>query len=227
MRARLWEFLGSEHGIQQDRPETWPAGTVQRLQAATRSGAFNPMSSTVVCEALDDLLGGNARLTRTTPWWGRPLVTFRSAAYWTVPTVSWHLDASGNELPGVTVFAYLAPVKAQGGGTLVVEGSHRLVDHYVQTTSKASSAKVKAGLAALHPWLRDLWSGLPDPERAATYLQHGVTVGGQHLIVRELTGETGDVVLMNARCLHAPAPNALTAPRMMLVEQVRRTMEGS
>jgi hypothetical protein len=223
MCARLWEFLASEHGIVQGRPQTWPCGTVRRLQAATRSGAFNPMASAVVCAALDDILGTDARLPGHAPWWGGPLVTFRSATCWTVPSVSWHLDGPGNE-PGVTVFAYLAPVQAQNGGTLVVEGSHRLVDRYLQATGTLGSAKIKAGLAKLHPWLRDLWTDKPDPDpnRFARYLQHGVTVGGQHLIVRELTGETGDVVLMNARCLHAPAPNALTKPRMMLVEHVGR-----
>jgi ectoine hydroxylase-related dioxygenase (phytanoyl-CoA dioxygenase family) len=66
---------------------------------------------------------------------------------------------------------------------------------------------VKAALAAEHPWLRELWrsGGEPDPAR-----------------VQELTGEPGDVVLMHARTLHAPAPNAAAAPRMMLVEIINR-----
>lgn len=68
----------------------------------------------------------------------------------------------------------------------------------------------------------DLWTDEPDLDRVTRFLQHGVTIGGQHLIVRELTGETGDVVLMNANCLHAPAPNVLSTPRMTLVEHVGR-----
>jgi hypothetical protein len=40
--------------------------------------------------------------------------------------------------------------------------------------------------------------------------------------VRELTGQPGDVILMHPRTLHAPAPNALATPRMMLVEIINR-----
>lgn len=122
MCARLWDFLASEHHIEQDQPQTWPSGTVRRLQAATRCSAFNRMASTVVCEALEDILGAGSRLPGHASWWGGPLVTFCSATSWTVPSISWHLDGPGTE-PGITVFAYVAPVKPQDGGTLVVEGS--------------------------------------------------------------------------------------------------------
>jgi hypothetical protein len=49
-----------------------------------------------------------------------------------------------------------------------------------------------------------------------------VSIDGDRVAVRELTGDAGDVVLMHPRTLHAPAPNAGAEPRMMLVEIVGR-----
>jgi hypothetical protein len=42
-------------------------------------------------------------------------------------------------------------------------------------------------------------------------------VDGMHLRAEELTGHAGEVILMNPRSFHAPAPNCLDTPRMMLV----------
>jgi ectoine hydroxylase-related dioxygenase (phytanoyl-CoA dioxygenase family) len=153
----------------------------------------------------------------------KPLVTFAvPGAQWTVPSAGWHVDSYGPEhdLPGVTVFVFLAPVAERGGGTVVLSGSHQLFNRHIATTGTWRPAEVKAALASRHPWLRDLWS--EDRGAAPIAIGDGAMLDGVQVRVRELTGHAGEVVLMHPRTLHTPAPNGLPAPRMMLVEIVGR-----
>jgi hypothetical protein len=217
MRDRVWTFL-SVQGIHRDWAESWPAGPVRRLQALRKSGAFAPMGSDDVVGALDDLLGAGG--WRPPQVWGLPLVTFPSAdpgATWSVPASGWHVDSYGPEhdLPGVSVFVFLASVAAGGGGTVVLEGSHRLVNRHIATTGTWRPADVRAALAAAYPWLHEVLQG--GRRRGDEAVLDGVRTA-----VDELTGEPGDVVLMHPRTLHAPATNAARNPRMMLVEIINR-----
>jgi hypothetical protein len=217
MRNRFWAYL-SERGIAGDDEGTWPSETPRRLQALRRAGTFAAMGSEPVRAALNELLGtGGWRSPRN---WGLPLVTFPNRdpdAAWTVPITGWHLDSYGpdHDVPGVTVFAFLADVAERGGGTVVLEASHRLVNAHIAATGTWRPADVRAALAAAHPWLREVWAGQVRANEEAV-------VGGVRVVVRELTGGAGDVVLMHPRTLHAAAPNTGTAPRLMLVEIIDR-----
>jgi hypothetical protein len=223
MRGRFWEFLSTAHGIAPDRPDTWTVEPPRRLQPLRRSGAFDPMATARVRDALDELLG--AAEWNPPKTWGLPLVTFPAPdAGWDVPSSGWHVDSYGpdHELPGITVFAFLEPVAPRGGGTAVLAPSHRLFNHEIATTGTWRPGEVKAALSARHPWLRDLWGPGTESGRVARYLDEGATVDGTHLRVRELTGSPGDIILMHPRTLHAAAPNSLATPRMMLVEIINR-----
>jgi hypothetical protein len=224
MADSFWATLSATHGIARDRADTWTVERPRHLQELKRSGVFNRMAVDAVRAALDDLLGAGAwRPPRT---WGLPLVTFPNAqAAWTVPTTGWHVDSYGPEhdLPGVTVFVFLAPVAVRGGGTVVVPGSHRLFNRHIATTGIWRSAEVRAALGAEHPWLGGLWGDrAADPGRVARYLDEGAVIADTRFRVLELTGSPGDVVLMHPRTLHAAAPNGLDRPRMMLVEIINR-----
>jgi len=216
MRDRFWDFLAAEHGLLRDRPDTWSVERPRHLQALRRSGAFAPMEADQVVGALDDLLGGPTGWRRPT-FWGLPLVTFPGAGTWRVPTSGWHVDSYGPEydLPGVTVFAFLAPVAGRGGGTVLIEGSHHLVNRHIAETGTWRPAEVRAAISAAHPWLREVWRGDRSPGDDAE-------LAGARVAVGELTGEPGDVILMHPRTLHAAAPNAGPVPRLMLVEIVSR-----
>ncbi|HEX6686667.1 MAG TPA: phytanoyl-CoA dioxygenase family protein [Candidatus Limnocylindrales bacterium] len=224
MRDRFWDHLSREHGIDPDRVDTWTVERPRHLQALKRSRAFNLMATREVCGSLDDLLG-------VAEWqppsaWGLPLVTFAvPGTQWNVPAAGWHVDSYGPEhdLPGVTVFVFLAPVAERGGGTVVLSGSHRLFNGHIATTGTWRPAEVKAALASRHPWLRELWS--EDRAAAPIAIGDGAMLDGVHVRVQELTGHAGDVVLMHPRTLHTPAPNGLPAPRMMLVEVVGRRVQ--
>lgn len=223
MYDRFWAFLSTAHGIERERPDTWTVGSPRHLQALKKSGAFALMATDKVRHALDDLLGA-ARWHRPKAW-GLPLATFAAPGVsWDVPSAGWHVDSHGpdHELPGVTVFAFLAPVAPRGGGTVVLPGSHRLFNQLIATTGTWRPAEVKAALGAGHPWLRDLWTTGSGPGRVVRYLQEGATIAGARFQVRELTGAAGDVILMHPRTLHAPAPNSRPGPRMMLVEIIGR-----
>jgi hypothetical protein len=223
MRDRFWEFLLDHHGVDRDRPETWTAEPPRHLQALRRSGAFSPMASDGLRQTLDDILGHDG--WQPPRAWGMPLVTFPVREHtWTVPSAGWHVDSFGpaHELPAVTVFAFLAPVAARGGGTVVIPGTHHLFNGHIAKTGVWRPADVKAALAAEHEWFRDLWQPDGESRRTARYLEEGTVINGVRFRVQELTGDPGDVVLMHSRTLHAAAPNAATTPRMMLVEIIKR-----
>ena len=202
--------------------------SVTGIQAAARSQAFNPMSNPAVCAALDDLFGAGA--WKHPPRWGQPLVTFPGERkHWDVPHTSWHLDApasrSSPKLPGVVVFAYLAPVLEQGGGTLVLAGSHRMVEDFAANADPAEegrSADVRSALKRAEPWLRALWSRDAEIDRVHRFMIEGADVRGVPLRVMELTGQPGDVIIWHPWLFHAAAANCRTQPRLMLRQPIDR-----
>ncbi|MES2035060.1 MAG: phytanoyl-CoA dioxygenase family protein, partial [Pseudomonadota bacterium] len=143
----------------------------------------------------------------------RPQILFSlpAATPWTLPP-HWHTDcprlASG-EAPGVQLFTFLQPVEASGGGTLVIAGSHRLLDdgHDVRPADIARALRDE-------PFFRRLASGGVD-------LLAG-TARGVPLRVVELTGRPGDVWLMDLRALHAGSVNASDRPRLMVTHRFLR-----
>jgi ectoine hydroxylase-related dioxygenase (phytanoyl-CoA dioxygenase family) len=224
MRQRVWEHLLDTHAIHPDRPETWTVHMPAQFQKLTGTGAFDAMATDQLCAVINDLLGTGR--WRRPAHWGRPLVTFpRPGTAWDVPTDGWHLDSQDvDELTMVVVFAHLAPVPPQGGGTLVMAGSHRLTTPAGPQADNVPvrSGEVKAYLRTLHPWLRDLWNTGGDTDRIHRYLAAGAVVNGVHVRVEELTGEPGDAIIMHPRLLHVMAPNSRQTPRMMLLQFLRR-----
>jgi Phytanoyl-CoA dioxygenase (PhyH) len=142
------------------------------------------------------------------------LFTLPNAETWTLPA-GWHLDvprlASG-EAPGVQLFTFLDAVGPGGGGTLVITGSHRLLnDGRFHKTGKVMRALRREA------FFRDLCSGALDGGDLP-----GGAVGDVPLQVVELTGAPGDAWLMDLRLLHTGAPNAAERPRMMATHRFLR-----
>jgi ectoine hydroxylase-related dioxygenase (phytanoyl-CoA dioxygenase family) len=213
MRDRLWGFLSAVHGRQPDDPGTWQ-GLDGRTQFKTlmRTGAFDELGEHLA-EPITDLLTTWSRPAH----WGHPLVTFPSPGeQWAVPASGWHVDShewSAGEVPGVVAFTFLDEVRPRGGGTLVMPGSHGLTWQLCQRAGGfMRTGEMKSALAREHDWFAELWREPHGHE----FLGNGVVVDGTQVRVAELTGQPGDVVLMNQRVLHVAAPNALTMPRLML-----------
>jgi len=219
MCDRLWEFLADRYAIDRGDRSTWTVEAPTGFQPVTHSGAFRAVGGDPVRTAPDTLFG--ACQWARPRWWGRPLVTFPVDGPWELPVREWHMDfmpESAGRRP-VQFFAFLDQVRVGGGGTLVLTGSHRLVAPFVGRGEDFRMVRVRTALAA-HPWLHGLWEPGYDGDRIQRYMNDGTVIDGVPLRVVELTGDPGDVILMQCDSFHAAAPNRLTTPRMMLTGMI-------
>jgi ectoine hydroxylase-related dioxygenase (phytanoyl-CoA dioxygenase family) len=131
---------------------------------------------------------------------------------------SWHTDVPRQphaDIPGVQMFTFLEPVRPRGGGTLVVAGSHRLVNDGTFIRSKDVRTHLKK-----YAYFQTLLSKEPlDPEH---FLTTPGEAGGVEQQVVELQGEPGDVVLMDLRLLHTLSTNTAKIPRLMVTQRYFR-----
>ncbi|GMR22573.1 MAG: hypothetical protein BMS9Abin37_0932 [Acidobacteriota bacterium] len=149
--------------------------------------------------------------------WGRVLVTFPadSPTEWTVPTGVWHWDCVLHENVGaverLVVFTFFSEVEIGGGGTLIVEGSHRLLQSFHEELPdgerKLAHRQLRKRFLAGDPWLRRL-SGLESMpcDRNAYFMGASHDVRGFSLRVVELTGRPGDAVICHPLMLHTRRP---------------------
>ena len=222
MADRLWATLAAKHGIQKDAPATWTVERPSNLGHLCATGAFAKCASPAVTAVLDDLLGA-----WTPPkTWGPVLVCFPGREpTWSLPHRNWHLDSPADGQAAMLtrlarVFAILAPLEAQGGATVVVEGSHTLAEREARAAGRQlSSAEVRERLAR-HAWLKDLATAGDRKARIRRFMDEPTEVDGVELRVTELTGQPGDIWLMHPNCLHAGAPNVRAAPRMVVTQWI-------
>lgn len=137
------------------------------------------------------------------------LLSFPHKDEWTLNRLNWHLDLalpSKDEIPGIQAFALIADLKPRGGATLALAGSHRL--------PYAGPKNPTPALAILREdeTFKDLLSGRAQPPEP---FFHPRPVNGIEIQVVEMTGQAGDVYLMDLRVLHSPSLNATRAIRMM------------
>jgi hypothetical protein len=209
MRAAVWRKLDARS----DR-----AARPSKLTA--RDGEFDAVGSPAVRALLDDLLGQWDEPAR----WGLPLVAFHTGqAVWDVPHENWHIDLGG--LPGeyslARFFVILEPSRPGGGGTGYVAGSHRLFAAIAEREGRfRSSGEARRKLIANAPWFGELSSTRPGEDRIQRFMHDGAEADGVPVRVCEMLGEPGDVILMHPLMLHAPMPNVLQTPRMMLTQFV-------
>lgn len=189
-----------------------------KLRGASESGPVRSLFTPALMDAIVELAGGRS----IRPMGNRPqfLVTMPNAEEWTVPPTIWHVDLPrlpSNCLVGIQVFTFLSDVVPRGGGTLVVAGSHRLLNN----GSRVRSKNIKTRLRRL-PYFRELMSKESvDRERFLTESgsAQDPDEGDVSLRVVELCGRPGDVYLTDMRLLHTLAPNATNEPRVMLTHR--------
>lgn len=186
---------------------------------SSRTGEFAAMASPTVRRVLDELLG---EWEEPRPW-GLPLVSFHTGeSAWDVPWRHWHIDFGR---PGTVrlarLFAVLAPSRPGGGGTGYVAGSHRLIQDVLERADgPLASADVRRALEARSPWFAALSSPDNREDRVRRLMSEGAEVDGVQVRMCEMLGEPGDVIVMHPLMLHAPTPNVLPTPRMMLTQFV-------
>ncbi|HXA39333.1 MAG TPA: hypothetical protein VNW53_10050 [Phenylobacterium sp.] len=197
-----------------------PQRTARASKLSSRTGAFDAMASPAVRAVLDVVLGQWEEPAH----WGLPLVSFHTGEKaWNVPWRHWHIDlgARPGNLRLARIFAFLAPSRPGGGGTGYVAGSHRLFEAMFEETGGAlPSAQARQRLEARSPWFAALSSRHDKGERIRRFMDTGSEVDGVEVRVGEMLGEPGDVILMHPLLLHAPTPNVLATPRMMLTQFV-------
>ena len=172
-----------------------------------------------LCAAVDDLMAGRAWLPIGPNRRPHMLFSMPNTDDWRLPG-GWHCDvprlASG-EAPGVQVFTFLETVEPRGGGTLVVAGSHRLMQEGRHIRPQSFPFHLRG-----EPFFDELFA----VGRQVATLPAGVA-GGVPMQVMELTGQPGDAWLLDLRVLHTTAPNAGVRPRVMVTYRyVRRDLSA-
>lgn len=228
MRARFWEHLQHTYGIREDSQDTWTVERPVQFKQLRRSNHFVKVGAGAIPPALDDLMGAG-QWQAPEVWGAGPLVTFPTAEKeWDVPARGWHFDVpfdhtERGRVPAINVFVFVNTVLTRGGGTVILTGSHRLVEkHSATSETLVHSPELKRRLGAAHPWLHDLWDKESRHDRIRRFMDEGAEIDGIPLRVVELTGEPGDAYLMDTRTLHASAPNVRPTPRMMLARVIGR-----
>lgn len=109
---------------------------------------------------------------------------------WRLEGLNWHTDLSDAEserTPGIQAFVLVDNVEKQGGGTLILAGSH------LRSRNRAAEQRLRQAL-------RDARQNAPEL---------------RELSIIELCGGVGDVYLMDMRVLHTPSINATKRWRMV------------
>lgn len=229
MQHVVWDELARVHSVRRDEPSSWRVRHAYGLQRITAAPAFAAIGGAPLRAAIDDLLGvGSWEMPKR---WGAILVTFpRAGSAWEVPRALWHADfpfsVPAQPLAGVKMFTFVSSVAARSGGTLVVLGSHRIVERFLATSPalrQADTRRVRLALLASDPWFRDLTARDRGDDGIERFVATEARIGDVSVCVAELTGEAGDIVLTHPWVLHCRAMNCGTAPRFMRAQDIYRT----
>lgn len=234
MQAFLWEQIKTAHGAHKEDRETWAcfAGTWNHsprgLNKAANDLVYAPVAGPRMCKAIDQLLGpGTWSVPKS---WGGFLVSFPrpDPSPWSLVADGWHWDGQvnfdhPNRLHGLFIFTFYSSVGPQGGRTLALSGSHRLLQRFLRSLAPGDRPKhtpLIKRFAASHPYLAELTGAVPSApdDRAAKFMETTTDVDGVPTRVLELTGEPGDAVLCHPSIFHAINPNRADVPRFMRVK---------
>lgn len=196
-------------------------GTEPRLWEVGRGAAFAPLDAAVAA-AVDAVFGPDVWAPVADQHGGlaAPNLPLPDAP-WSVPHAAWHVDEPTDPMHargwGLLGFAFLDEVGPGGGATVAIAGSPRRLhalaaqrDRGLLTTDDAI-----ADLAAAEPWFAALFA----PGSAAArrhFLDAPYRSAGIPLRVVELTGQPGELVLMDPRCLHTISANASQRARLTM-----------
>jgi hypothetical protein len=223
MREVVWQSWAARHGVDPRDPVTWlsvPQWKV--LPHAKRHPAFRAILGPLLVDVADTLLG---RDWTASTGFGNLLASFPDSDQWHLPGngALWHSDfgytTPMQPLPALRVFAVFGETPASGGGTLLVAGSHRMIDRFVHDRPEIAARRAKEARSACHrsnPWLDELTRGrATDPARAARFMGTVTDVHGIPAQVVEACGQPGDVFVCHPWTIHCRPPNAGSGPRFL------------
>lgn len=220
MVERLWDFLWVDRGISRNLRNTWKrADRPTGMQQLSRDGVFNGMKCEPLLIAVGELLG--TPTPKSPSQWGIPLLAFPvdQEESWNVPQGkdTWHIDAPAraDRCTGIRAFLLLQSVAPEQGPTLVVSGSANIVRQVIhaKNTNRFSSKDVLKTLQRDEPWI-DALLNETEPNRRKRLLVKATTTDGSSLQVIPMTGDAGDVVLMDLSSIHSKSSNVSKLPRL-------------
>ena len=225
MEDTIWRGLAKD-GVLREEPSTWgryPGGLSRSVRNAR---IFKRPFSADFAARVDQLLGSGT--WDMPPDRGSLLYTFPESRAWDVQSRTWHWHGDPMRNVGglrdLFVFCFLTPVQPQGGGTVFVEGSHRVVCEYLRDSPpeiRALKVKdIKKKFFASHPWLRALTDKDDASDRRQRLMQETTEVNGHPLRVVELTGEPGEAYITHMSTMHARSFNVLDRPRFMTAKNL-------
>ncbi|MGG6237803.1 phytanoyl-CoA dioxygenase family protein [Nodosilinea sp. AN01ver1] len=123
------------------------------------------------------------------------LISLPHQGDWTLNGLNWHTDISSHQqrIPGIQAFILIDDVNPHGGATLALAGSHLL-------SNRGESRRN----------IREVLRNGSDME---------IELGRSNLSIVEMSGQAGDVYLMDMRLLHTPSINSSKTIRMMATVQ--------
>lgn len=201
---------------------------MRQIRNCAKSKAFQALFAPEAHAAAVEL--GGSRLGATNPLSGaaealtRPQLLFTppGARHWFVPNAIWHVDVprlGDAGPPGVQVFILLDDIAPGGGATLVVAGSHRLLNDRVRRSKDVKKALKQRPyfrhLMGPRPQGRDASNGSDTDVDSVRLLDDPGQDGNVPLQVVEMAGRAGDAYITDLRLLHTLAPNASDRPRLM------------
>jgi len=231
MQEWMWRRMRQVHDIERDNPATWnvawPAAHVTEQQSGLSPAR---MAMSAFQAAADAILGANA--WRLPQEWSAALISFpkRDGGSWTVVADGWHWDTDlAAHLDGprsLFIFAVFSHIEPQGGGTLLLAGSHHLLHRFFTAMTPAQqAAKRKAQREQFHrssPYLAALTGKVPyDGDRIAHFMAEADDNGVAVRVV-EVTGQPGDAFVCHPSLLHAVSINCRTVPRLMRITQAHK-----
>jgi hypothetical protein len=230
MERLWWRELEETHRIRSDDRSSWHQIRGD-LKAAKRDPVQAKILTARVRGVLDDLLG---QATWSPPRnWGRSLVTFPEPGACRPGTGTGTIPANRTSISreGCSSSASSARSPPQGGGTLILSGSPRLLirrERQIPASQRhESGARIWERFHRSHPCLMALTGHAPSPaDRIAAFMDRETTVEGVPLRVVELTGEAGDMVFCHPVIVHCVNPNRGTRPRFMRIKTQVLTHEG-
>lgn len=224
----VWRQVEQRSKVRLADAATWSAaedGSFGLSALAGRSEFWPVLGNAAVQDALDVIFGSGGWHTPVKPS-AQVLLTFPQPGPWVMPH-GWHIDF-GFDQPtwpvfAVKVFSFFGEVKPECGGTLVLEGSHRLVEQFA-AGNPANADGGEDAFVPSYPWLEHLTRGGSTAEPLRELVGESHEVEGVRVGVVELTGSPGDVVITHMHVMHSPSPNAGDTPRQMLGLEVPRAV---
>lgn len=230
MADAIWGYVEGRSDVRRGTPTSWPntahlPGGLS-LKALKRRGVFGPaLSNPALADALDVIFGTRHwSIPRQGP---RFLLTFPSPETWAMPT-GWHIDGSFDTpaypVPWIQLWAIVEPVEPCGGGTLLLAGSHNLVERYrhgLPADQLAGNSVSWGRFMRQHPFLEQLRRGGSLEAPGRDLLGRKVDVNGIEVQSIEVSGQPGDMYLSHGLVFHCVSPNTAHRPRLMLTGAFR------